>query len=282
MNNIYEKFSKEISANLENYRKFYGCFNQDNFDSEYQKINQLFVKEPNLYLINVYYYLKNIQFYNYSKLEVINDDIMKKLLEFLKNKNKNEKAINIVYNIITTYYKFLFNNLDNQKELFSALYSLNKSDYICNLLNLENYIKNKLIDSFDKINNYKSFILIKKIDKQKKDSKENSNKNDILKIIINKVCNKKLLFTNFFSQIYARAIFSKDMNKSFFDNLYQKIYDIINKSLLSPSNESIIDFSILDLCHILSYFLDYFHEKIPFKKSTNFLKSNFLIFEKLY
>ena len=224
MNNIYEKFSKEISANLENYRKFYGCFNQDNFDSEYQKINQLFVKEPNLYLINVYYYLKNIQFYNYSKLEVINDDIRKKLLEFLKNKNKNEKAINIVYNIITTHYKFLFNNLDNQKELFSALYSLNKSDYICNLLNLENYIKNKLINSFDKINNYKSFILTKKIDKQKKDSKvitisslisnynnninftpffkiffkENSNKNDILKIIINKVCNKKLLFTTFF------------------------------------------------------------------------------------
>ena len=187
-------------------------------------IKKLFVTAPNLYLINVYYYLKNIQFYNYSKLEVINDDIRKKLLEFLKNKNKNEKAINIVYNIITTHYKFLFNNLDNQKELFSALYSLNKSDYICNLLNLENYIKNKLINSFDKINNYKSFILTKKIDKQKKDSKvitisslisnynnninftpffkiffkENSNKNDILKIIINKVCNKKLLFTTFF------------------------------------------------------------------------------------
>ena len=88
MNNIYEKFSKEISANLENYRKFYGSFNQDNFDLEYQKINQLFVKEPHLYLINVYYYLKNIQFYNYSKLEGINDDIRKKLLNLLKKKTK--------------------------------------------------------------------------------------------------------------------------------------------------------------------------------------------------
>ena len=167
MNNIYDKFSKEISANLENYRKFYGCFNQDNFDSEYQKINQLFVKEPNLYLINVYYYLKNIQFYNYSKLEGINNEIRKKLLDLLK-RNKNENITNLVFNIITNHYKFLFNNLDNQKELFCTLYTLKKSDFICNLLNLENYIKNKLIDSFDKINNYKSFILTKKFDKQKK------------------------------------------------------------------------------------------------------------------